>query len=90
MSQKKIEAEIARRLGKTRKESDECFNTVIEVLKEAIADNNSLVIRNFGTFKNYTRAGRRGRNPQTGEQIWIDEKQVVSFKAGKDLSALIN
>ena len=39
----------------------------------------------FGTFSNVYRKTRKGRNPQTGEQIKIKGRNTVKFKAGKTL-----
>jgi len=39
----------------------------------------------FGTFQTKSRAGRKGRNPATGAEIWIAPKKHVGFKAAKGL-----
>ena len=59
-----------------------------EVLKQAAAiivretDNGEKVIlRDFGTFSRKERAARKGRNPQTGEEITIAARSVLAFKA---------
>jgi DNA-binding protein HU-beta len=39
----------------------------------------------FGTFMKTRRKARKGRNPQTGEEIKIKATNVVKFKAGKKL-----
>jgi DNA-binding protein HU-beta len=39
----------------------------------------------FGSFSVSTRAARKGRNPQTGQEINIAAKKVVKFKPGADL-----
>jgi DNA-binding protein HU-beta len=39
----------------------------------------------FGTFLKVRRQARKGRNPQTGEEIKIKARNVVKFKPGKDL-----
>jgi len=41
----------------------------------------------FGTFLKSRRKARKGRNPQTGEEIKIKAANVVKFKAGKKLKA---
>jgi nucleoid DNA-binding protein len=55
------------------------FSTIIETLKKR--DTFSVV--GFGTFKVTKRKARKGRNPQTGEEIEIKEKIVPKFLAGK-------
>ncbi|MEO8963130.1 MAG: HU family DNA-binding protein, partial [Gammaproteobacteria bacterium] len=44
-----------------------------------------VVLVNFGTFVVRQRAARKGRNPQTGQEIKIKAAKVVGFKAGKAL-----
>jgi DNA-binding protein HU-beta len=51
--------------------------------------NSKVTLVGFGTFKNTYRKTRKGRNPQTGEQIKIKGRNVVTFKAGKKLSETI-
>lgn len=51
--------------------------------------NSKVTLVGFGTFKNTYRKARKGRNPQTGEQIKIKGRNVVTFKAGKKLSETI-
>ena len=43
----------------------------------------------FGTFMKTRRKARKGRNPQTGEEIKIKAANVVKFKAGKKLKAAV-
>jgi len=43
----------------------------------------------FGTFETRKRAGRTGRNPQTGKEITIAESTVPAFKAGNKLKEAV-
>ena len=47
--------------------------------------NGKVTLVGFGTFKKVYRKTRKGRNPQTGEQIKIKGRNTVTFKAGKTL-----
>jgi DNA-binding protein HU-beta len=47
--------------------------------------NSKVTLVDFGTFRNVYRKTRKGRNPQTGEQIKIKGRNAVKFKAGKAL-----
>jgi DNA-binding protein HU-beta len=47
--------------------------------------NSRVTLVGFGTFSNVYRKTRKGRNPQTGEQIKIKGRNAVKFKAGKAL-----
>ncbi len=61
---------------------DAFINTTAGALKKG--DRVALV--GFGSFSVFQRAARKGRNPQTGKEIQIEEKHVVRFKAGSELS----
>jgi integration host factor subunit beta len=64
--------------------------TLIEIIKEALASGDKVEIRGFGSFRLRTRKSRLGRNPRTGEQVSVPEKQVPFFKTGKELRELVN
>ncbi len=64
--------------------------TLIEIIKEALAAGDKVEIRGFGSFRLRTRKSRLGRNPRTGEQVSVPEKQVPFFKTGKELRELVN
>ena len=51
--------------------------------------NGKVTLVGFGTFRKVYRKTHKGRNPQTGEQIKIKGRNVVTFKAGKALEAKI-
>lgn len=61
------------------KESKAAVETVFEVIREQLLKGNDIDIFNFGKLENKTRAARKGRNPQTGEEIQIAEKRTVGF-----------
>lgn len=48
-----------------------------------------VTIVGFGTFSKIRRKARKGRNPQTGEEIKIKARNAVKFKAGKALKDAI-
>lgn len=62
------------------KESD--VKKIIEAI-QIVAATESVILRGFGTFKQTTRAARKGRNPQTGAEIQIAAKTRLTFKASK-------
>ncbi|MBU8908102.1 HU family DNA-binding protein [Desertibacillus haloalkaliphilus] len=60
---------------------DAVFESITNALKKG--DNTQLI--GFGTFEVRERSARKGRNPQTGEEIDIPASNVPAFKAGKQL-----
>lgn len=66
-----------------KKAIEQILKGVFIAIKDDIQKGNDVRINNFGTFKLKTRPARKGRNPQTGETIDIEEKQVITFKPTK-------
>ncbi|GEM_PF-1263758 len=62
------------------KESKATVETVFEVIRERLLTGDDIDIFGFGKLENKTRAARKGRNPQTGVEIDIDEKRTVGLK----------
>ena len=65
-------------------------NAVINIIKEAVAEGDTVQLVGFGTFGSKERAARTARNPQTGGTIKIAAKKVPSFKAGKGFKDAVN
>lgn len=71
--------------GMTKKDTTAAVDAFIEVVSETLEKGEDVALVGFGTFKVKERAARKGRNPQTGEEIDIPASNVVSFKVGKTL-----
>jgi DNA-binding protein HU-beta len=64
---------------------DSFMDGVIQTLKKK---ESKVTLVGFGTFQKVRRKARKGRNPQTGEEIKIKACNVVKFKPGKKLKEL--
>ena len=62
------------------------FKTVIEALREG----KGIEIRGFGTYKVKKKRARQARNPKTGEQVFVPEHFVPTFKFSKDFKELVD
>lgn len=69
----------------TKKEAQAAVDCVIESIKKTLKKKETVTLVGFGTFKVDKRKARKGRNPQTGEEIKIKAKKVPKFIAGKAL-----
>ncbi|MFO8069808.1 HU family DNA-binding protein [Alkalibacterium sp. f15] len=69
----------------TKKDATAAVEAVFESIKDTLADGEKVQIIGFGNFEVRDRAARKGRNPQTGEEIQIPATKVPAFKAGKAL-----
>ena len=56
---------------------------VLDVVLETLVREGRVELRNFGVFEVQQRAARKARNPQTGNEVDVPEKYVVSFKPGR-------
>lgn len=55
-----------------------------------LSNGNKVELRKFGIFEVKRRAARTGRNPKTGEKVYVPEKKVVKFRVGKVMQESVN
>lgn len=85
-----IEAVAAKVTNFSRKDVEIIVDTLFESMCQSLSQGDKVEIRGFGSFKIKERDGRQGRNPKSGENIFIDAKKVPFFKAGKEIRERIN
>ena len=76
--------------GYPRNQSVELIETLLELIKSALASGEDVLISGFGTFCVKTKRERRGRNPATGEDMMLEARKVVTFKWSGQLRDKIN
>lgn len=76
---------IAQKAGLPKSKADSVVSMVFDTIQSSLQMGEKVSIVSFGTFEVRTSKGRMGRNPKTGETIYIPEKKSVKFKAGKGL-----
>ncbi|KAA0888180.1 integration host factor subunit alpha [Oryzomonas rubra] len=81
---------VSERLGVSKIEAVDYVEHVIEIIKETLESGESVKVSGFGNFQVKSKSPRRGRNPQTGDDLTIDARKVVSFKASTLLRNHIN
>lgn len=64
-------------------EAQEIVDTILSTIKERLVEGESVKLTGFGTFEVIDRKARRGRNPQTGEDIRLPESRYVTFHASR-------
>ena len=62
-----------------------CYDTLFELMGEALSKGDKVAVPNFGTFQVSERPARQGRNPATGATIKIAASKSVRFKPSKNL-----
>lgn len=80
---------VADKTGLTKKDSNAAVEAVFDSIQEFLAEEEKVQLIGFGTFEVRERAARKGRNPQTGEEIQIPATKVPTFKAGKNLKEAV-
>lgn len=80
---------VADKAGLTKKDSNAAVEAVFDSIQEFLAEEEKVQLIGFGTFEVRERAARKGRNPQTGEEIQIPATKVPAFKAGKNLKEAV-
>ena len=75
--------------GFTKKQARVAVERVLNAIKEGLKKDGIVRIIGFGTFKISERKERKGRNPQTGEEIVIPAKKVIKFSPGKELNEVV-
>ncbi len=76
--------EVAKVVG-TKKQAQAAVDCVFNSITAALKKKDTVTLVGFGTFKVARRKARKGRNPQTGEEIKIKAKRVPKFVPGKNL-----
>ena len=90
MNKSELIAAIAAKTGETKKDAEATLNDFIDVVTEALVKGDKVQLVGFGSFEVRKRAARKGRNPQTKEEIKIPASKAPVFKAGKALKELVN
>jgi DNA-binding protein HU-beta len=73
----------------TKKEAQEAVDCVISSITKALKKGDAVTLVGFGTFKVTKRKARKGRNPQTGEEIKIKASKAPKFTPGKSLKEAV-
>ena len=86
--------DIARRIhqqvGISEQEAATLLDWILDLLMSTLQKGEPIVIQNFGTFAVRAKAPRKGRNPQTGEELIISPRRVVIFRASPQLKTDVN
>lgn len=72
------------------KDVEKIVNVVFEKITAALAKGERVEFRGFGAFSIRKRSPRVAKNPRTGEQVKVEERNIPHFKTGKQLHELLN
>ena len=69
--------------GLSNRESSRLVDIILDLMKQGLLEGNRVQISGFGTFLVREKKGRKGRNPQTGEEMRILPRKSVVFRPSK-------
>jgi len=90
LSKDHLVSSIGNRLGISRFESSRIIEAVLETVKSSLSDGEDVLISGFGKFIVKEKAARRGRNPQTGQDLTLEPRRVITFKCASVMRDRIN
>jgi len=90
MTKADIVENIYEKIGFSKKESAEIVDLVFDLIKETLENGEKIKISGFGNFMVREKRPRKGRNPQTGEEIQISARKVLTFKPSQVLRKALN
>jgi len=90
MTKANLADKVCEGLSCTKNDAYDLVELILETLKDAIANEGHVKISGFGNFTVNQKTARRGRNPQTGEDITITPRRVLTFKPSPALKQKIN
>jgi DNA-binding protein HU-beta len=89
MNKTELITKVAETTELTKKDATKAVEAVLDAIAEALKAGDKVQLIGFGNFEVRERAARKGRNPQTGEEIEIASSKIPAFKPGKQLKDLI-
>jgi len=90
MTKADIVEEVYERVGISKQEAARLTEIFLDIMKEALGKGEKVKISGFGNFVVRSKRPRRGRNPQTGEEITITPRKVLTFKSSPLLKQTLN
>ena len=90
MTKADIINQIYDRVGFAKKEATDVVEATFEIIKSHLERGGKVKISGFGNFIIHGKQPRKGRNPQTGEEITIVGRKVLTFKPSQTLKKHMN
>ncbi len=81
---------VSNKLGISKADSTRIVESALEIIKEQLSKGDTVKISGFGNFVVRRKNARRGRNPQTGSEMEICARKVLTFKSSNILKKALN
>src|SRR4051794_35879802 len=89
VTKKEIVKKISEEIGLTQLKTKDIVQRTLDAIIETLVSEGRIELRNFGVFEVKRRAPRKARNPRTGDKVFVPDKNVVTFKPGKEMEELV-
>ena len=90
MTKRQLTERLYDQCGFRMREAADVVESVFEVMKSTLEAGEDIMISGFGKFEVRKKSARRGRNPQTGNELRLDARRVVTFKPSGKLREKLN
>ena len=90
MTKADIVEELYERVGISKQEAAQLTELFFDIMKETLEKGETVKVSGFGNFVVREKRARRGRNPQTGDEIMITPRKVLTFKSSPLLKEALN
>lgn len=90
MNKNDLIQKLSEHAGLAKTDAAKAVDGVFDLIAAALKEGDEVRLTGFGIFVVSTRAGGKGRNPQTGEEITIKPSKSPRFRPGKQLKDALN
>ncbi len=90
MNKSELIERLAQRIELGSIQAEEIVRLIIDQMRNALTSGKRIEIRGFGSFVVKDYQSYWGRNPKTGDKIWVESKKLPAFKVGKELRERLN
>ncbi|NIS61192.1 MAG: integration host factor subunit alpha [Proteobacteria bacterium] len=90
MTKVDIVSSVYEKVGFSKKEAVRVVETIFDIMKDTLERGEKIKISGFGNFVVRKKRTRRGRNPQTGDDIEITARKILTFKPSQVLKNDLN
>ncbi len=90
LTKEKIISSIYDQVGLSKNQSQNVVERLLEIMKQNLENGEDVLVSGFGKFVVKEKSARRGRNPQTSEELQLRARRVVVFKTSGVLRDKIN
>ena len=90
MNKNDVVNRLSESTGLSKADSQKAVDGLFDLITDSLKAGEEVRVSGFGVFVVSERAGGKGRNPQTGEEITIKASRAARFRAGKPLKDALN